>query len=93
MLQSLVDVEGRDKFPGVTLQVDDELRESLPQRLRQNHEEKGQVVFHVADVRFGEVAETKSVVGEENEDGVVEMSQSLHVHQQPGVRVVSFSST
>ena len=66
MLQRLVDVESGDELFGVLSRVDDEFREPHLKGFWENDEEKRQIVFLIAEVRFGEFAEPKAVIGEED---------------------------
>ena len=78
MSQRLVDVEGRDESTDVVAQLDGVFREALGQCWRQVEEEKREVVLVVADGRLGESPEPEAVVGEEEKDGVVEITAGVH---------------
>ena len=70
MLQRPVDVKARNEASGVDADIGDQLGKLILEPLREDDEEVRQIVLHFPDGCLGEAAETKSVIGQENQNSL-----------------------
>ena len=92
MQQRLAHIEGR----GETMRVDAKIRHELGklsvEPIRENREKEGKISLHVALVSVDERGQPYSVIGEKQQDGVIQITRFLHRFHESSRRFIAHAN-